>query len=225
MNELLGYSDVWLIGGGGKTTFMFGLAAEWAAREESVLCTTTTRILVPTRQQCEDVRVDALEDLVRDLRLRPSVAVTVARRIEGGKCIGFGADEALSLRSEARHLVVEADGAAGRPVKAHAPHEPVIASEASCVVAVVGGWCVGAPLDAQHVHRPERFAALSGRPMGCAVTAQDVANVVLHDEGWIRAVPKAADFFVMVTGRDPGIRSALEAHPRSGRMGGVMLQG
>jgi len=221
VNELLRYGDVWLMGGGGKTTLMFRLAAAWAARHETVLCTTTTRIRPPTAEQCPDLRVDSLPPLVADLRRRPAPVVTVAGAIRDGKCVGFSADEALSLKTEAHRLVVEADGSAGRPVKAHAPHEPVLATAASCVTAVVGSWCVGAPLDANHVHRPERFAALSGRPPGSAVTADDVAHVILHEEGWLRTVPPTAAFHVVVTGGDAGIIRSLQRHPRAGRLAGV----
>lgn len=221
MNFLLDYSDVWLIGGGGKTTLMFRLGAAWAGRGESALCTTTTKTWPPTPDQCPDFRVAEFPALVADLRLRPSLLVAAASCIEGGKCRGYPADEALSLRSEVRHIVVEADGSAGRPVKAHAPHEPVIAAGASCVVAVVGAWCVGAPLDADHVHRPQLFAAVSGREMGSVVTADDVARVILQPDGWLRAVPTTAAFHVVVTGADQGICQALTKHPGAGRLTGI----
>jgi probable selenium-dependent hydroxylase accessory protein YqeC len=221
VNALLEYRDVWLIGGGGKTTLMYRLAAAWAARHETVICTTTTRILPPTADQCSDLRVDGPAALVADLRRRPAPVVTLASAIQDGKCLGFSADEALSFKTEADRLVVEADGSAGRPVKAHAPHEPVLAAGASCVAAMVGSWCVGAPLDAAHVHRPERFAALSGRPLGSTVTAGDVANVILHEKGWLRSVPPAAAFHVVVTGGDTGIIRALEHHPHSHRLAGI----
>lgn len=221
MNPLLDHHDVWLIGGGGKTTLMFQLAAAWASRGEATICTTTTQIWPPRPEQCPDLRVADVASLVADLRRRPSSLVTVASRLEDGKCRGFSADDTLSLQAAAHHLVVEADGAAGRPVKAHAPHEPVIAAGAACVVAVVGSWCVGAPLDSSNVHRPERFATLSGRPPGSRITADDVARVILHEEGWLRAVPPGAAFHVVVTGLDQGIARSLALHPRARRLAGV----
>lgn len=223
MNTLLQYRDIWLIGGGGKTTLMYRLAALWAGRGEKVLCTTTTRILPPTREECPDLRVDSLAGLLVDLRNRPALLVTAVRGMKDGKCLGFTAEEALTLRLEADRLVVEADGSAGRPVKAHAPHEPVVAPEASCVVATVGSWCVGTPLDADHVHRPERFSLLAGRPMGAPVRADDVATVILHEQGWLRTVPPGAALHVVVTGGDNGILRALERHPRAGRLAGIHL--
>lgn len=221
MNALLDYPDVWLIGGGGKTSLMFHLASLWARLGQSVICATTTRIWQHQAEQSPDVRIGDFQAVSHDLLEHPAPLVVAARCIEGGKCLGFSVEETLSLRDHASHLVVEADGAAGRPLKAHAPHEPVIASGASCVVAVVGGWSVGAPLDAVHVHRPELFSALSGRELANAVSAQDVAKVVLHPQGWLRAVPAGAAFCVVVTGPDNGIAEALVCHPNAGRMAGV----
>lgn len=200
---------------------MFRLAAAWAQRGERAICATTTRIWAPTSEQCSDVRVGDRATVIDGLSQRPAPVVTVASLIEGGKCHGFSADETLQFASHAHHLVVEADGSAGRPVKAHAPHEPVVAAGASCVVAVVGGWCVDAPLDSEHVHRPELFAALSGRPLGATVTADDVARVILDEAGWIRAVPPGAAFHVVVTGDDRGIVMALSTHPQASRLTGV----
>ncbi len=221
MKALLEYGDVWLIGAGGKTTLMYRLAAGWASGGEASICATTTKIWPPTPAECPDLRVADFAPLVADLRRRPALRVTVASRIVGGKCLGFSAGETLSLRAETRHLVVEADGAAGRPLKAHAPHEPVVAPGAACVVAVVGGGCVGAPLDAAHVHRAERFAALVGRPLGARVTAADVARAILGTGGWLGTVPSGAAFHVVVTGADTGIAEALAAHANARRLAGI----
>jgi probable selenium-dependent hydroxylase accessory protein YqeC len=220
-DRLLGYRDLWLIGGGGKTTLMYKLAAAWAARGERVVCATTTKIWAPTPAQCTDVRVGTHGFVLRDLREQPAPVVTVGSRIESGKCHGFPADETLAFKAVTPRLIVEADGSAGRPVKAHAPHEPVVADGATCIIAVVGAWCVGAPLDAEHVHRPELFAALSGRALGAPVTAEDVARAILAEAGWLRAVPSAAAFHVVITGPDRGIAPALAAHPRAKRLSGV----
>jgi probable selenium-dependent hydroxylase accessory protein YqeC len=224
VNELLQYRDLWLIGAGGKTTLMYRLAAAWRALGETVVCTSTTRILPPEPGQCPDLRIHSLPSLMADLRQRPSPLVTVASRMQDGKCIGFSADEALSLKSAAQHVVIEADGSAGRPLKAHASYEPVVAPQASCVVAVVGAWCVGAPLDAEHVHRPERVSGLTGRPIGSILTADDVANVIMDEEGWLGTVPPRAAFHVVVAGGDAGIFQALRCHPQASRLAGI-LQG
>lgn len=221
MNRLLDYHDVWLIGGGGKTTLMFKLAAAWAARGERTICATTTKIWVPKPDQCHDLRVGEFSEILAGLCARPAPLVTVAGRIENGKCLGFSAEETFSLKTACQRLIVEADGSAGRPVKGHAAHEPQIAAGVACVVAVVGGWCVGAPLDAEHVHRPERFSAITGRPMGELVTAADVAGVILGDNGWLGSVPANAAFHVVVNGDDNGLLAAIISHPSAKRLAGL----
>jgi probable selenium-dependent hydroxylase accessory protein YqeC len=221
MNRLLDYPDIWLIGGGGKTTLMFKLAAAWAERGERTICATTTKIWIPTPEQCSDLRVGQFSDILAVLHDRPASLVTVANRIENGKCLGFSAEETFSLKTACQRLVVEADGSAGRPVKGHAAHEPQIATGAACVVAVVGSWCVGAPLDTEHVHRPERFSAITGRPLGEPVAAADVAGVILGETGWLSSVPAGAAFYVVVTGHDSEIASALAEHSNSNRLAGI----
>ncbi len=220
MNRLLDYPDIWLIGGGGKTTLMFKLAAAWAACGERTICATTTKIWVPTPEQCSDLRLGAFSDVLAGLPARPAPLVAVADRIENGKCLGFSVEETFSLKTVCQRLIVEADGSAGRPVKGHAAHEPQIAAGAACVIAVVGGWCVGAPLDAEHVHRPERFSAISGRPLGEPVTATDVAGVILGDNGWLGSVPANAAFHVVVNGDDNGLLAAIRSHPSAKRLAG-----
>ncbi|MCX7668789.1 MAG: selenium cofactor biosynthesis protein YqeC, partial [Anaerolineae bacterium] len=67
-------------------------------------------------------------------------------------------------------VIVEADGSRRKPLKAPAAHEPVIPSTATLVVPVVGLDVVGRPLTADHVHRPEIIAALTGTAPGAPVT-------------------------------------------------------
>lgn len=80
-------------------------------------------------------------------------------------------------------ILVEADGSAGRPLKAPAGHEPVIPSSTGTVVAVAGTDALGAPPDPLHVHRPEQVARLTGLLPGEAVTPLAVAQVLWHPEG------------------------------------------
>ncbi|MPN29723.1 hypothetical protein SDC9_177176 [bioreactor metagenome] len=74
---------------------------------------------------------------------------------KGIACVGSGDGEKLAapdgkalseLRGISDALLVEADGARGLPVKAPAPHEPVIYPASGLVVAVAGLSAVGRPL-------------------------------------------------------------------------------
>ena len=79
------------------------------------------------------------------------------------------------------YVLAEADGAAHRPLKAHAPHEPVIPPEANRVLCVVGASGFGRSI-AQAAHRPERYARLAGVPETALATPRTEA-AVLKAEG------------------------------------------
>ena len=95
-------------------------------------------------------------------------------------------------------LLTEADGSRMHPFKAPAEHEPVIPAETTLVLLVVGADVLGAPLDAEHVHRPERVSLLSGARPGAMVTPELVARVLAHPDGGRKGVPAAARLIVLV---------------------------
>lgn len=74
-------------------------------------------------------------------------------------------------------FLVEADGAARKPLKAPAAHEPVLPEPLGCCVAVVGldAW---APLDDGHVHRSALVCAAAGQEPGSPVTPATLACLV-----------------------------------------------
>ena len=75
-------------------------------------------------------------------------------------------------------MLVEADGSRRLPLKAHAPHEPVIPKEAGCVLCVVGAHGFDRPIR-EAVHRPEQFCFLTGarldEPASPALAARALA--------------------------------------------------
>ena len=96
-------------------------------------------------------------------------------------------------------LLVEADGAAGKPLKAPAAHEPVIPASADLVLAVAGIDAVGLRLDPDSVHRPELIARLTGLAPGQRLGPREVALVLRHAAG----APSGPG-----TGRPPGAEAA-----------------
>jgi probable selenium-dependent hydroxylase accessory protein YqeC len=203
---LASHSYIFLIGGGGKTTLMFALARHLADAGRTVISTTSTRILYPSPSDAARVIVEA-DPAHAATRLRSELPA--ARHIALGKTLrdaerklcGYAADELDALRQArvADYVLVEADGAAGRSVKAHADHEPVISAGADLVIAVVGSDCIGCALDDAHVHRAARFAQLLNRKMATPVTAGDVAAIFFHPLGYLKAVPSAADVIVLLS--------------------------
>ncbi len=119
-----------LVGAGGKTTLMFRLAKELSTGEKRVVTTTTTKILEPASGETGFLFVDSDEERIKDF-LRGHLSqyhhITVAReRLESGKLKGVSPNlvDGLWRSHGIDAIIIEADGAAGRSVKAPREDEP-----------------------------------------------------------------------------------------------------
>ena len=163
-----------LIGGGGKTTLMYTLAEE-LRRRGTVIVTTSTHIQKP--EQCPVLT--AADNVAAALAKHGAVCVA-GETAEGKLCAPALSFEVLAALAD--FVLVEADGSRRLPLKAHAPHEPVIPPNARRTVYVVGADGFGHPIR-QVCHRPERYAALCGAAEDNIVTPALEARV-LHAEGY-----------------------------------------
>lgn len=185
-----------LVGGGGKTTIMSRLAAELAGLGSRVVITTTTRIYPPTSPQvdvnvlCEDCA--QLMSQVRESLASCRVVGVGLGLDQDGKQRGIPADWVAELAKLADNVIVEADGAAGKPLKAPADYEPVIPPSTTLVVAVVGIDAIGLPLHDANVHRPARIAAITRLRLGDPITVEAVADVIQHPQGIAKGAPGGA---------------------------------
>ena len=188
------------IGAGGKTTLMFTLAAELATAGQLVLTTTTTKIRTPTEKQSPHVilatGVPEIEKRVREAVNQWTHISAASKEMptQQGKLIGYPPEivDELHRKKLAKWLLVEADGAAGKPLKAPAEHEPVIPKNAHTVVAVIGLDSVGQRLDEKSVFRPELFSRISGTGMGASITAHAIANALEDKQGLLKNCPPRA---------------------------------
>ncbi|MCP4198862.1 MAG: putative selenium-dependent hydroxylase accessory protein YqeC [Proteobacteria bacterium] len=188
------------IGAGGKTSLMFKLAAELATSGQSVLTTTTTKIRTPTAKQSPHVILAAgIPEIEKKARkaIDQWVHISAASKetpAKKGKLIGYTPEivDELHQKRLAKWILVEADGAAGKPLKAPAEHEPVIPKNAHTVVAVIGLDSVGEPLDEKSVFRPELFSRISGIGMGATITAQGIVNALEDEQGLLKNCPPRA---------------------------------
>ncbi len=158
-----------LIGGGGKTTLLYTLAEELRGRGSVVLCT-STHIRVPERYPLVSGGAEELR-----AALAAHGAVCAGTGAENGKLtappLSFG-----ELAALADYVLVEADGARGLPLKAHAAHEPVIPANAQRVVLVVGADGFGKPIS-EACHRPALYAERAGVSPDAPATPETEARV------------------------------------------------
>jgi molybdenum cofactor cytidylyltransferase len=188
-----------LVGGGGKTTLMFRLADELAASGRRVITTMTTRIFIgqmmraPARLVTED-EATLLAELPAALDAHRHVIVAGEVIVEQDKVQGVSPAllDRIADQPAVDAVIVEADGSRRLPFKAPAAHEPVIPASATIVIPLVGLDVLGQPLDAEHVHRPQLVADLTGATLGDPVTPAMIATVLAHPQGGAKDVPPTA---------------------------------
>jgi probable selenium-dependent hydroxylase accessory protein YqeC len=92
--------------------------------------------------------------------------------------------ELLASRRKLFDLVlIEADGAAAKPLKGWNSTEPVIPLFTTKTIGVLDVQTIGRIIDAALVHRLEIFTGLTGGKAGDAVTIEHLARVVNHNRG------------------------------------------
>ena len=187
-----------LVGGGGKTTLLFTLADALGKAGGKVVTSTTTKVRLPeNRPDLESVFLSSDPDWERTLRtgLVNRGHVFFGNEIlPSGKVTGITRSLADTLwrKPWINHLILEADGAAGLPVKAPASHEPVIPSSVTMVIAVVGLDALGAPFDEEHVFRMDRFEKITGLRPGEVIAPGILAKVFDGPEGLFKCTPPLA---------------------------------
>jgi len=188
-----------LVGAGGKTTLMFRLARELSGQGAAVLTTTTTKIYMPTRKQSSAVIVaDSVKAFLKQARM----VLKHHRHICAGsrtlhfqnKLKGFPPYVIDDIWQSGifRWIIVEADGAAGRPVKAPGTHEPVIPKCAKWVVGIVGLEAVGKPLSARWVFRPQLVSQITGLAEGAMLTESAIVDLFMDKNGILKDAPAGA---------------------------------
>ena len=166
-----------VIGSGGKTTFLRWLSGRLPG---TVILTTSTHIRPFPDIPLVDAASADRKQVLAGIRsvLAGARIVCLGKSEPSGKLadpsavIPFG-----DLLKEADHVIVEADGAAGRPLKAHRPWEPVIPACSDLTVCLVGAAGIGRQVS-EACHCPELFASLAGIMPDTLVSEEHIAAVL-----------------------------------------------
>lgn len=180
-----------LVGGGGKTTVMYELAAAWAACGRRVLVLTSTHILCPA-----DGSFAADVPAVQNLWQQGRYAVIGTPEPTTGKLTAPPQDLYEALQLQADVILCEADGSRHHPCKVPAAHEPVLLPDRDIVLAVAGMDALGCPL-AQACQRPQLAAELLGCSAEKIIDAQMLAALLLSEQGARKNVGVCAYYIVL----------------------------
>ena len=159
-----------LVGGGGKTTLMYNLAAHCARKGWRVLAATTTHIMQPPG----GVWAQTDAELFRLWKCGSyAVAGTAAH---GGKLTAPPQAQLERWMTLADIVLIEADGAKRMPCKVPAAHEPVLLPESDIVLAVAGLSALGRPLR-EVCFRLEQACALLGAAPETLLTPEQIKEL------------------------------------------------
>lgn len=151
------------VGAGGKTSCMYDLAKELSRCGKQVIVTTSTHIMRPT-QKLDGVRVIGC----------PCE--------ETGKLQGLSNEEYALLKDQCDILLVEADGAKRKSIKAPDVHEPVIPHDIDLVVGIAGARAVGKKIG-ECAHRVDRVCHILNKSPEDVIILQDLLVLLDSEQG------------------------------------------
>ncbi len=193
-----------LVGAGGKSTLFNRLADELALKNKRIILTTTTKMFA--RQLAPFIKKGRLieghdEEIIQErikkyfsLKNKAARLAVIEEKIEDngeGKVSGLPPDWLDKWWEDklADYFLIEADGAAERPVKAPAPHEPVIPLSTTNLIGVIGIDALGLSLQEENVFRSEIFSRLTGLNLGEKIGIEALAFLICHPQGLFKGAP------------------------------------
>lgn len=194
-----------LVGAGGKSTLFNRLAEELLLKNKRIILTTTTKMFA--RQLAPFIKKGRLIECHNEETIRKYIKKYFSVKSKTGRLavirekIEDNEEEKVSGPSPdwldkwwedklADYFLVEADGAAGRPVKAPASHEPVIPLSTTDLVGVIGIDALGLSLQEENVFRSEFFSQLTGLKLGEKIGIEALSLLICHPEGLFKGAPQ-----------------------------------
>lgn len=205
--DALGIKDrafISLVGAGGKSTFFNRLTEELLLKNKRIILTTTTKMfawqLSPFVKKGNLIEADdekVMEEKIKKCFYQDKnrEIVLIHYRIkekEEEKISGpspFYLDKWWKEKL-ADYFLVEADGAAGRPVKAPAFHEPLIPLSTTDLIGVIGFDALGLSLQEENVFRSQIFSQLTGLKLGEKIGIEALSLLICHPEGLFKGAPQ-----------------------------------
>ena len=193
-----------LVGAGGKSTLFRRLAEELALKDKRIILTTTTKmfawqldLFIKKSELIEGQEEEVIKNCIKkyfSIENQKGRVVTIKKRIEekGEEKLSGQPPDWLDKWWEdklADYFLIEADGAAGRPVKAPASHEPVIPSLTADLIGVIGIDALGLSLQEENVFRSQIFSRLTGLNLGEKIGIEALSLLICHPEGLFKGAP------------------------------------
>ncbi|NHN48933.1 putative selenium-dependent hydroxylase accessory protein YqeC [Halostella sp. JP-L12] len=200
-----GSTLVSVVGAGGKKTTLYALAG----RIDRAVVTATVRIPIFDRHVAAVTVTDDPASALREADDWPLGLVPEREREDRYRGYDAAVVDDIAAPGVADAVLVKADGARTRDLKAPNDREPQVPPASDVVVPVASAHVVGEPLTDDLVHRPERVAAIAGIDVGDEVTPEAVAAVLASERGGMKGVPDGATAVPLVNKVDDGELEAV----------------
>lgn len=212
-----------LVGAGGKTTALFQISRQL---QPPVIITATTHLAISQVNEADRWIIATERDDVAHVleQIEGQVVLFTGPDNGSGRLAGVEGHVLAQILSMADRLacplIIEADGSRQLPLKAPAPHEPVIPAFCNQVVVVAGLSSLGKPLTSDWVHRVERYCDVSGLMPGDVITTDAIAKALLHPLGGMKDIPSGARRLALLNQAD-----TQELQSQAGLLGQQLLEG
>lgn len=165
-----------IVGSGGKTTLLNALAQIY--HKQKILMTTTTKISPPT----QDLYQSAILTNTESTPAANGVTLWGIPNVNGK----LSAPNLALLKKQLINydkILIEADGAKRKPLKAWADFEPVVISDTTTTIGILPLNICGRKINASIVHRLDIFLALGDFYLGQVINPTVLARVISHPQG------------------------------------------
>ncbi|HHY55381.1 MAG TPA: putative selenium-dependent hydroxylase accessory protein YqeC [Chloroflexi bacterium] len=205
-----------LVGGGGKSSTAFRLAAEVASLGKRAVIAPSTRIAAFQTAWAPaflEVGAAGLPFAAIEQCLDQHGYCLLGGPVVGDRRLGLEPGEIDALARRAAELgiaaiTVEADGSKMRPLKAPAAHEPVLPAATTHLVPVAGLDAVGVAIEERTVHRPELVCTVLGLASSPPphLTPAHLAQLLQHPGGGAKGRRPDMRFIPLLNKADTSLR-------------------
>lgn len=170
-----------IVGAGGKTSLLFQLASEAKDLGLRTLVSTTTKMFIPEPAKCDEIDLTGA-GFTEESSGMPGVYVA-GRPVSPVKMQGLTDDILLKILPHFDLVLLEADGAAKKPLKGWLATEPVVPSYTTHTIGVVDIQTLGKTVCEELVHRLDCFYALTGAKVGDVVSFDHLLRIITGQKG------------------------------------------
>ncbi|MBZ9621977.1 putative selenium-dependent hydroxylase accessory protein YqeC [Clostridium sp. FP2] len=171
-----------IVGAGGKTTMMFKLAEELRGSNK-ILVTTTTKVYTPALNKYDFICTDK-NDFFKYCNMKENGIYILGLGInDENKILGLSYKELDELAPYFDYILIEADGAKKKRLKAWNEFEPVIYGKTTKTIGIMDIQSLGMVINEDSVHRSKIFREITGAHEGEIVKSEHLSEIIVNPRG------------------------------------------